>query len=187
MSLEKKSDVYYAIGVIAFLFIFMGILGIAREIYAAPGSGSDAQFAMKAAQGGLTEVQFGQLAESKGTSDAVKEFGKRMVNDHSKAGEQLKQVAQQENLNLPMEMSKTDKGSYERLSKLSGAEFDREYAKMMVRDHEKDVAEFQKESQDGKDELMKNFAAQTLPTLQEHLQLAKQVEKSTMNASNSSM
>jgi putative membrane protein len=149
MNLEKKSDFYYAAGVIVFLLLFVGILGIAREIYAAPGSGSDAQFAMKAAQGGVAEVQFGQLAESKGTSEAVKEFGKRMVNDHSKAGEQLKQVAQQENLNLPMDMNKMDKTSYERLSKLSGAEFDREYAKMMVKDHEKDVAEFQKELQEG--------------------------------------
>ena len=187
MNLEKRADLYYSAGVIVFLLIFFGILGVAREIYAAPGSGSDAQFAMKAAQGGVAEVQFGQLAESKGTSDAVKEFGKRMVNDHSKAGEQLKQVAQQENLNLPMEMSKMDKASYELLSKLSGAEFDREYAKMLVKDHEKDVAEFQKESQDGKDEAIKNFAAQTFPTLQEHLQLAKQMEKSTMSASNSSM
>jgi putative membrane protein len=187
MNLEKKSDFYYAAGVIVFLLLFVGILGIAREIYAAPGSGSDAQFAMKAAQGGVAEVQFGQLAESKGTSEAVKEFGKRMVNDHSKAGEQLKQVAQQENLNLPMDMNKMDKTSYERLSKLSGAEFDREYAKMMVKDHEKDVAEFQKELQEGKDESIKNFAAQTLPTLQAHLQLAKQMEKSTMSASNAKM
>ena len=186
MNLEKKSDLFYLAGACAFVLVFLGILGISRAIYAAPANESDSQFAMKAAQGGVAEVQMGQLAESKGTSEAVKEFGKRMVNDHSKANEQLKQIAQQENVDLPTDMNKSDQATYDRLSKLSGAEFDREYAKLMVKDHEKDVAEFQRESRIGKDDSIKNFAAQTLPTLQEHLQLARQMEKSAMTVGNSS-
>ena len=185
MNLQKKSDLYYLAGAFAFVLVFLGILAVSRSIYAAPANGADSQFAMKAAQGGVAEVQMGQLAESKGTNDAVREFGKRMVNDHSKANEQLKQIAEQENVSLPTDMNKTDQATYDRLSKLSGADFDREYARLMVKDHEKDVAEFQKESRSGKDDPIKNFAVQTLPTLQEHLQLAKQMEKSTMSATNS--
>ncbi|MGB2628236.1 MAG: DUF4142 domain-containing protein [Candidatus Acidiferrum sp.] len=186
MNLEKKSDLYYLAGAGAFVLAFLGILGISRAIYAAPANETDSQFAIKAAQGGLAEVQMGQLAESKGTSDAVKEFGKRMVNDHSKANEQLKKIAEKESINLPTDMNKMDQATYDRLSKLSGTDFDREYAKLMVKDHEKDVAEFQKESHSGKDDSVKNFAAQTLPTLQEHLQLARQMDKSAMSAVNPS-
>ena len=186
MRFEKKSDLYYLAGTCAFVLAFLGVLGISRAIYAAPATGADSQFAMKAAQGGLAEVQMGQLAESKGNSDSIREFGKRMVNDHSKANEQLKQIAQQESINLPVDMNRMDQATYDRLSKLSGAEFDREYAKLMVKDHEKDVAEFQKESRDGEDDSIKTFATQILPTLKEHLQLAKQMEKSAMSASASS-
>lgn len=185
MSFGKKTDLYFLAGVCGFILAFLGILGVSRAIYAAPAAEADSQFAMKAAQGGLAEVQMGQLAETKGTNSAVKEFGKRMVEDHSKANEQLKQIAQQENITLPTDMNKMDQATYDRLSQLSGAEFDREYAKLMVKDHEKDVTEFQKESRTGKTGSVKNFAAQTLPTLQEHLQLARQMEKSTLSASNS--
>ena len=116
----------------------------------------------------------------------VTEFGKRMVDDHSNANEQLRQIAQQENVSLPTDMDKVDQATFEHLPKLSGAEFDREYAELMVKDHEKDVTEFQKESRIGKNDSIKNFAVQTLPTLEEHLQLARQMEKSAKSASNSS-
>jgi len=125
----------------------------------------------------MAEVKLGQLAEEKGSSPAVKNFGRRMVQDHSKANNELKDVTSKENIPLPNEMDKSDQATYDRLSKLSGDAFDRAYARDMVKDHSKDVSEFQKEAKNGKDESIKNFAAQTLPTLQNHLDQARQMEQ----------
>jgi putative membrane protein len=105
----------------------------------------DAHFAKEAAQGGMAEVKLGQLAEEKGSSDSVKSFGKRMVDDHSKAGDKLKEVASRENITLPTDISAKDQATYDRLSKLNGAAFDRAYARDMVKDHETDVMAFKKE------------------------------------------
>ena len=138
---------------------------------------SDRAFAKEAAEGGLAEVKLGQLAQDKGSSSAVKEFGKRMVDDHSKANDQLKQVASQKNITLPTELSRKDQATYDRLSKLSGAAFDRAYARDMVNDHQKDVAAFEREANNGKDNDIKNFASQTLPTLQDHLKQARQMRQ----------
>jgi putative membrane protein len=139
---------------------------------------ADATFAKKAASGGMAEVKLGQLAQEKGSSKAVKEFGKRMENDHSKAGDQLKDVASKNNIDLPADMDKKDQATYDHLSKLSGAEFDRVYAQHMVTDHEKDVEEFKKEASTGKNPDVKSFASKTLPTLQDHLRQAREMEKS---------
>jgi putative membrane protein len=140
-------------------------------------SSADENFAKKAAQGGMAEVKLGQLAEQKGASPEVKNFGRRMVQDHSKANNQLKDVTSPENIPLPNELDKSDQATYDRLSKLSGDAFDREYARDMVKDHSKDVSEFQKEAKNGKDESIRNFAAQTLPTLQNHLDQARQMDQ----------
>jgi putative membrane protein len=148
-------------------------------------SSADENFAKKAAQGGMAEVKLGQLAEQKGSSPEVKNFGRRMVQDHSKANNQLKDVVSQENIPLPNELDKSDQATYDRLSKLSGDAFDREYARDMVKDHSKDVSEFQKEAKNGKDESIKNFAAQTLPTLQNHLDQARHMEQAVNQSSNS--
>jgi putative membrane protein len=141
-------------------------------------SSPDAKFASEAASGGEAEVKLGQLAQQNGQSSVVKEFGRRMETDHSKANEELKQAASQAGVSLPSEMSASDRVTYERLSKLHGAAFDRAYAQAMVTDHEKDIAAFEKESRSGQNEAIKSFAQQTLPTLKEHLQLARQMEKS---------
>jgi putative membrane protein len=146
-------------------------------------SSADENFAKKAAQGGMAEVKLGQLAEQKGSSPEVKNFGRRMVQDHSKASNELKDVTSKENIPLPNEMDKSDQATYDRLSKLSGDAFDRAYARDMVKDHSKDVSEFQKEAKNGKDESIKNFAAQTLPTLQNHLDQARQMEQAVNQSS----
>jgi putative membrane protein len=148
-------------------------------------SSADENFAKKAAEGGMAEVKLGQLAEEKGSNPAVKNFGRRMVQDHSKANNELKDVTSKENIPLPNEMDKSDQATYDRLSKLSGDAFDRAYARDMVKDHSKDVSEFQKEAKNGKDESIKNFAAQTLPTLQNHLDQARQMEQAVNQSSNS--
>ena len=136
---------------------------------------ADKTFMMKAAEGGLAEVQFGQLAADKASSSEVKDFGKQMADDHGKANDQLKAIAAQKGVTLPTDLNAKDKAEKDRLSKLSGADFDRAYMQAMVRDHMKDVGEFKRESSAAKDNDVKNFASQTLPTLQSHLDKAKSV------------
>lgn len=134
---------------------------------------SDALFAKTAARGGMAEVKLGQLAEVKGDNTTVKDFGKRMVDDHSNANEKLKNVASQDGIELPSNISAHDQALYTQLSKLSGASFDKAYARAMVRDHERDISEFEHEAKNGTDDSVKQFASQTLPTLQEHYRLAE--------------
>lgn len=138
---------------------------------------ADQMFVMKAAKGGLAEVELGQLAQQKATSDEVKQFGQRMVTDHTKANDELKSLAQSKNITLPTTMDPKDKAEHDRLSKLSGDAFDKAYMAHMVADHRKDVNEFRKESTSGKDSEVKTWAAKTLPTLEEHLKLAQDANK----------
>lgn len=148
-------------------------------------STADDAFAQKAAQGDMAEVKLGQLAEQRGTNPAVKDFGKRMVQDHSKNENDLKTTASRENVVLPSGVDKADQATYDRLSKLNGEAFDRAYARDMVKDHTKDIAEFQKEAKDGHNDAIKNYAAQTVPVLQTHLELARKMDASvTQSARN---
>jgi putative membrane protein len=134
---------------------------------------ADKEFVMKAAQGGMAEVMLGQMASSKGTSPDVKNFGNRMVSDHGKANDELKQLAQNKGMALPSDTDKEHKDAADKLSKANGNEFDKQYISNMVSDHEKDVKEFEKESKDAKDPDLKAWASKTLPTLQDHLKMAK--------------
>jgi putative membrane protein len=138
---------------------------------------ADSRFAKDAAQAGMAEVKLGQLAQEKGSNEAVKRFGKRMVDDHSKAGDKLKDAASRDNVTLPTDISTKDQATYDRLSKLSGAAFDRAYARGMVKDHQTVIAAFQREARSGKSESLKSFASETLPTLEDHLKEAKEVMK----------
>ncbi len=133
----------------------------------------------KAAQGGMAEVELGKLAQSNASSDAVKQFGQRMVDDHTKAGEELAKIAADKGITLPTGLDAKNQATKDRLSKLSGKEFDRAYMQDMVKDHRGDVAEFKKEAASGKDPEVKAFASKTLPTLEEHLKLAEQTLAST--------
>jgi putative membrane protein len=137
---------------------------------------ADTRFAMKAAQGGMAEVRLGQLAAQKAGNPDVKAFGQQMVDDHSKANDQLKSVAAQENMTLPTTPDSKDQALYNKLQGLSGADFDKLYVKSMVKDHQEDVKEFQKEADKGKDPQIKNFASQTLPVLQQHLSKIQSIE-----------
>lgn len=138
----------------------------------------DASFAQDAASGGMAEVQLGKLAQKKGSSQSVKDFGTRMVKDHSAANDKLKAVASKDGMTLPGGMNHEDQATYDKLSKLSGLDFDKAYAQDMVQDHQKDVAAFQKEANGGTNPDLKNFASQTLPTLQDHLNMAQQMQQS---------
>ncbi|HEU4889620.1 MAG TPA: DUF4142 domain-containing protein [Thermoanaerobaculia bacterium] len=136
-------------------------------------SNEDKEFVAMAGMGGLAEVQMGNLALQKASSADVKAFAQRMVTDHSKANAELAQFATAKGLALPTELADAPKAGYEHLNGLSGAEFDKAYMQHMVEDHEKDVAEFDKASTSATDADLKAWAGKTLPTLKEHLELAK--------------
>jgi putative membrane protein len=131
-------------------------------------SQADRAFATKAAQDGMAEVAMGELAAKQASNDAVKQFGQRMVDDHTKANNELKKLAAKEGIALPSEMSAKQKASQDRLAKLSGADFDREYMRAMVKDHDSAVAMFEKQSRSGSDPELKAWAAKTIPVLREH-------------------
>src|SRR5215831_13363122 len=135
-------------------------------------STADHAFAREAAIGGMAEVELGNLAKQKASSADVKAFGDRMVTDHSKANDELKQWAASKSVTLPAEPDAKAKATEDRLSKLSGDAFDKAYMKDMVADHQKDVAAFKKESTSGKDADLKAWAGKTLPTLEDHLKMA---------------
>ena len=138
---------------------------------------SDQTFVIGAAKGGLAEVELGKLAQDKAASTEVKNFGKRMVDDHSKANDELQSLAKTKNIMLPTDLDAKDKAVRDRLSKLSGAAFDRAYMNAMVTDHRKDASEFKRESTAGTDPDVKAFASKTLTTVEEHLKLAQDTTK----------
>ena len=135
---------------------------------------SDASFLRKAAAGGAAEVESRQPGQDKASNPEVKQFAQKMVDDHSAANSELKTLAQQKGVAVPTQPDFRSKKELDRLSKLSGPAFDRAYMKLMVSDHEKDVSEFQKESRSAQDSDVKSFAGKTLPTLQDHLRLARE-------------
>jgi len=139
----------------------------------------DTKSLTNAAQGGQLEVDLGKLATEKGSSDDVKKFGQKMVDDHGKANDELKQLATDKGVDLTKAMDAAMKKSEKQkdtLSKKDGAAFDKAYMSMMVKDHEKDVKEFEEASKNAEDADLKAWAAKTLPTLQEHLTMAKDTE-----------
>jgi putative membrane protein len=149
-------------------------------------SSDDANFVKDAAQGGLMEVQLGKLAQEKAGNEKVKEFGKRMEQDHSKANDELKKIASDKGMQLSNELDKKHKGKVDKLAKLSGADFDKQYTDTMVSDHKEDIKKFQREADKGKDADLKQFASQTLPILKEHLQLAESTAQQVKSGSKSS-
>ncbi|QIR41587.1 DUF4142 domain-containing protein [Tolypothrix sp. PCC 7910] len=138
-------------------------------------SSADRAFMTEAAQGGLAEVQLGQLASQRGANNTVKQYAQRMVQEHTQANSQLQQLAKQKGVTLPTTLNSEHQQVKQQLTKLSGRNFDRQYMNHMVQDHEKTVALFQREAQEGQDADVKAFAAQTLPILQDHLQQAQSV------------
>jgi putative membrane protein len=137
---------------------------------------ADNKFAREAATGGMEEVELGKIAVRSASNEKVKAFGQHMIDDHSKAGDQLKMIASKNNITLPDSLDAKQKAEVDRFSAMSGAAFDKAYMRDMVRDHEKDIAAFQKESSNGMNADLKNWATSTLPTLQMHFQMAKDAE-----------
>jgi putative membrane protein len=137
---------------------------------------ADRTFAHDAAVGGMAEVALGKLAATKGTTEDVKNFGQRMVTDHTKADDQLASIARQEGITLPTALDRQHQAAYDRLDKESGATFDRMYIDGAVTDHQKTIALFQREAKSGDNAPLKQFAATTLPVFQHHLQMAEAIQ-----------
>jgi putative membrane protein len=126
-------------------------------------------FVADAATGGMMEVELGNLAQQKAASQRVKDFGKMMVDDHTQANNNLKDIASRKNIDVPATATDDQKKDMDKLSKKSGEAFDKAYVNMMVDDHKKDIDAFKKASGDVGDNDIKNFITITLPTLQKHL------------------
>jgi putative membrane protein len=167
--MKSKLTVILRFSVLALVLASLSFAGlaVAEESPASKSSSlsaKDKTFIHKAAKGGMMEVAMGRLAEQNGKSDDVKSFGKRMVTDHSKANDELKSIAEKKGVKLPgKEPSET-------------WDSDKAYIDMMVKDHEKDLAEFQEEAKNGSDADVKKFAEDTAKVVQEHFDLAKKTQ-----------
>jgi putative membrane protein len=138
---------------------------------------ADARFVMQAWEGGLTEVAKGKLAAQKGAHEGVKQFGQKMVDDHSKVNDELKSIAGGKDITVPEERPNSPtQAALAKLEKLEGAAFDRAYVEDQIRDHEKTIALFEREVKTGKDAELKAFAEKTLPTLKEHLTMVQDLK-----------
>jgi putative membrane protein len=145
-------------------------------------SPGDRTFLNQAVDGGMAEVELGRLALQKAADTAVKRFGQRMIDEHSKANDALRQLAAREGVDLPKAPSERNRDWKRRLAGLSGSSFDRAYMSDMVTDHEEEVAAFQRESNWARDPQVKSFATRCLPALREQLKNAQEISAKTTSA-----
>jgi putative membrane protein len=138
----------------------------------------DAKFATTAAADGLAEVDAGKMAQNKAISPRVKEFATMMVNDHTKAGDELATLAKTKSIALPLMPDADAKKAADDLAAKSGKDFDKAYINAMVDGHKKAVKLFEDASQNCKDPDLKAFATKTLPTLKMHLDSVQAIHDS---------
>ena len=150
-------------------------LSLAWPVSALAADNPDMSFYKKAAEGGLAEVELGKLAQEKSSNQSVKDFGAMMVKDHSAANRKLQTVAASKDIKLPTSPSVGQMGTKAKLEVLTGATFDKSYIKGMVKDHEEDIKEFEKEASSGQDADAKAYAVATLPTLKTHLKKIQEI------------
>lgn len=140
-------------------------------------SRGDQVFMAAAADAGMTEVKASQAAQQRASGDRVKQFAAMMITDHTQAGDKLKAIAQAKNVALPPDVSDAHQKAIDELKQKSGTAFDKAYMKMMVKDHEGAVHDFEQAASQVQDSSLKQFVINTLPTLKMHLDSAKAVEK----------
>jgi len=138
----------------------------------------DKHFMEEAMEGDMAEIQLAQLAQQKASSDKVKQFAQRMIDDHTKLDAQMKPLAQQFGVEAPTELSAKHKAVESKLQGLSGEQFDREYIRDMVADHREDHQAFVREESNAKDPSLKNAVTEAAPIIGEHLRMAQDIEKS---------
>jgi len=137
----------------------------------------DKMFLRKAAEGGLAEVQLGQLAAQKASSQDVKDFGQKMVSDHTQLNTEMAPIAQSMGVKVPTKLSKEDQAEYDKLSAMSGDDFDKEYLSFMVKDHHKDLREFRTEAQTASDASLKAAVDKGAKVIYEHTQMVDKLAK----------
>lgn len=142
---------------------------------------ADMEFFRSALGGGKAEVTLGELASEKADSADVRQYGQRLAQDHAKANEKLLEIARQKQLDEPADLPPDAKQLIERLSSLSGPEFDRQYITEMVSSHETTIDSFEQQAEGGQDPDLKSFAAEALPTLRSHLEQARTIQASLQN------
>ena len=160
------------------LLTFSVIVALTGGLYAQGLSPTEKTFVTKAAKGNLAEVELGKLASDKSHNQQVKDFGQQMVTDHSKANDNLKPIADSNGVQWPTKLTGEPKALYDKLSKLSGAAFDRTYIHAMAEDHQKDAKEYETESGKIKDSQLKSYVDQTLPVVQQHLSHIQSIQQS---------
>jgi putative membrane protein len=153
----------------------LGLIKVAHGQAGTNASMTDKHFVSEALKGGMAEVQMGQLATEKGNSTDVRDFGKKMVEDHSKLGDQMKAVAGQIGVTVPTSPTMVEQAEIQKLKGLSGDEFDQEYIKTMMKDHEEDLQDFKKEANTGTSSKVKNAASQEADVVSQHLQMIRGV------------
>jgi putative membrane protein len=136
---------------------------------------TDKVFVENALKGGMAEVQLGQLALQKSSNDDVKQFAQKMIDDHTKMGDQMKPIAQQIGVKIPNGPSSKDKSTIAKLQVLNGDAFDKAYIKDMVKDHKTDLNDFKSEAQNGSNPAVKDAASQGAQIVNEHLQMIQQI------------
>jgi putative membrane protein len=147
---------------------------LAGSVVHADDKGKDDAFIKEAIQGNLAEQKLGQLAQEKGASEGVRNFGAHLEKDHSQANKNAMETARSLGVTAPTEPNKKQRETYDRLSKLSGEQFDKEFVKDMVKDHKKDVHEYTEHSK--MSNAVGTYAKETLPHLQKHLQEAESLQ-----------
>ena len=149
-----------------------------------PSGGRDAGFMAMVAQANLAEVDAGRLALKKSSNPDVKKFAQHMIDDHTQANSDLADLAHKKGMDLPSKADEAHQRELARLAEMSGAEFDRAYMTMMVNDHVKAVSLFEKNAQEAADPEVKAFAKKMLPTLQDHLKMARDLSAKLGASSN---
>jgi len=147
-----------------------------------PSRVDDRQFAHDAAIAGLSNAELGKLASEKASSEDVRQFGKKLVDDQTKTNDKLKQVAGQQNISIPNALDSKHQSQIDKIAKLSGPEFDKAFLKQQLKEQENEVRDFSDEAKGGTDPNVKTFAAGTLPNLQQQLEVAKNLNKSAKKA-----
>lgn len=159
------------------MVIVAALAASALEAHSASSADAGRTFMKNAIQGDLAEIRLGELAQERGTNEEVKKFGEKLATDHGANLETAKSVAQSIGMESPSAPNANQNAIHDRLNKLSGAQFDRQFAERMVQDHKKDIRAFRYESK--KSGAIGDFARNTLPTLQQHLHIAQSLNRST--------
>jgi putative membrane protein len=179
MKLFFKSTLAIAIG-----FVFLSATGCSNSAQRSADRSSaadrspsaanptDRDFAVIAAQAGMAEVELGNLAQTQGSDDRIRSYGKKLVEDHARLNSELKDIAAKQALTLPSDVNSDQRKTIDKLARLSGPQFDSEFWKTAAQDHGKAIEEFRKEMNQGDNQALKDFASRSIPLLEEHLQMA---------------